>query len=124
MRNSAAFIIIFLFSSSCSTEDPAECITAFDCDEGLVCIDGYCVDDGIGNTGNTGNSGNSGNTGDSGDTGNTGNSGNSGNSGNTGDSGDTGNTGDTGNFGKDCKGIMTCIDECEPDDTSCLQDCY
>ena len=71
LRNSVAFIIIFLFSISCSTEDPAECITAVDCDEGFVCIDGYCVDDGIGDTGNSGNtgdSGNSGNTGNSGDT--------------------------------------------------------
>jgi len=80
LRNSAAFIIIFLFSISCSTEDPAECITAFDCDEGFVCIDGYCVDDGIGDTGDSGNTG---------DTGNSGNTGDSGNSGNTGNSGDT-----------------------------------
>lgn len=80
LRNSVAFIIIFLFSISCSTEDPAECITAFDCDEGFVCIDGYCVDDGIGDTGDSGNTG---------DTGNSGNTGDSGNSGNTGNSGDT-----------------------------------
>ena len=75
---------VLLFCISCSSENPYECITAFDCPDNKICKNGFCVDPEAGNTGDTGNSGNTGNTGDTGNTGNTGDTGDSGDSGNTG----------------------------------------
>lgn len=99
MKLSKYFYLFLLVFSSCTTSSSNYCITAFDCDDGQICVGGFCVDKEGGDTGNSGNSGNTGNSGDTGNSGNTGNSGDSGNTGNTGNSGNSGNSGNTGNTG-------------------------
>ncbi|MGI6395138.1 MAG: hypothetical protein ACOX2F_10510 [bacterium] len=39
----AGIAILFIFSS-CTSSDDFECITAFDCPDGWLCVDGFCVD--------------------------------------------------------------------------------
>ncbi|HNW82526.1 MAG TPA: LamG domain-containing protein [bacterium] len=83
-----SFAVFLLTGCSSSKEDPFVCITALDCSDNQICINGICTDKEGGDTGNTGNTGDTGDTGDTGNTGNTGDTGDTGNTGNTGDTAD------------------------------------
>jgi len=109
-------LVLITLLSACSSgnKETPECITAFDCLEGQICIEEKCVDGEAGNTGNTGDTGNSG---DTGNTGNTGNSGNSGDSGNSGNSGDTGDTAADPCDPNPCKNVPMSDEICDTDGT-------
>ncbi|HPM46773.1 MAG TPA: hypothetical protein PL056_06870, partial [bacterium] len=67
-RISIFIVFVFAFIFGCSSDKTQYCITAFDCDAGQICVDGFCVDKESGNTGNSGDSGDSGDSGNSGNT--------------------------------------------------------
>ena len=66
-RISIFMILAISFVFGCSSDKTHYCITALDCENDQICVDGLCVDKEGGNTGNSGDSGDSGNSGDTGD---------------------------------------------------------
>ena len=67
-RISIFIVFVFAFIFGCSSDKTHYCITALDCENDQICVDGFCVDKESGNTGNSGDSGDSGDSGNSGNT--------------------------------------------------------
>lgn len=87
MSRSIILIIFVLISGCKKSEESFFCITALDCPQGEICVNGACITD-PGYSGDTGNTADSGDTVDTGDTADTGD---------TTDTGDTSDSADSGN---------------------------